>query len=544
MNSFLSLILAAFVAALPAQVMLSTDPVASASAIGHNVVRDGGGGLWSLFVYDDASATPGNRSLVLMNSTDGGQTWSVHPFMFNDATSGFIAPNPVNGCTLAIDSTGTLHAVWVRYYYPTYYRQYYRNYNPLTTVASAVLDLSASLGVSTTTASAEAAIAVDASDTVWIAAQGAAGWISRLLRSTLPGASNLTFTSVGNISPSASSQSTELAIDSVGRIHCAYYRNVAPGNYEHRYFDPSTNMWGPATTLGNTTAPNDYWGKLAADALGNVHAVYVMDCAAGASIVWKFRYKRWDPVSGWGPEVVLFDASYPQYNLIANYQICSLACNESSGKASVFYRDLTAGGALRLAEKGLADASFTNLPDIMPASSVNYGYHAPSIRGSLFPASNNTGNDLDLTWHMRLTATPPYAWMYQRVSSASASLSLSAAPVIGTVVSIDLLSAADPNATFVCALALGSTPGTVLADLRVIPLNFDSLLLLTLDPANGILVNNLASLTATGTASVIFLIPYFPPLVGITIQSAFVVGDPFNPTGIGTISPALPITFQ
>lgn len=544
MSPLLPLLLTALLASFPAQVMLSSDPVASASSIGHNVVRDNSGGLWSLFIYDDGASTPGNRSLMLMHSADGGQTWSADPFMFNDAASGYTPPNPVNGCTLAIDSTGTLHAIWVRYYYPTFYRQYYRNYNPATAMASAVLDMSGALSVSTTVASAEAAIAVDATDTVWVAAQGTSSWTSRLLRSNLPGASDLNFTSVGSISPSASAQSTELAVDAMGRIHCSYYRNVAPGNYEHRYFDPATSTWGASTTLGNTTAPNDYWGKLAADALGNVHALYVMDCASGATNVWKFRYKRWDVTSGWGPEVVLCDAIYSQYNLIANYQICSLACDEASGKVAVFYRDLAAGGALRLAEKGLADPAFTNRPDIMPASSVNYGYHAPSIRGSLFPASNNTGTNLDLTWHFRLTSTPPYSWMFQRVNVASASLNLSATPTIGTTVSIDLVSATDPNANFICVLALGSLPGTVLPDLRVIPLNYDALLQFTLTPGNGVLYNNIANLSPGGLASVPFVIPNFLPLIGLTIQSGFVVGDPSNSTGIGTISPALPITFQ
>ena len=44
---------------------------------------------------------------------------------------------------------------------------------------------------------------------------------------------------------------------------------------------------------------------IAADALGNVHALYVMDALSPTT--WKFRYKRWDSVNGWSPEVVLFD---------------------------------------------------------------------------------------------------------------------------------------------------------------------------------------------------------------------------------------------
>lgn len=534
---------AALAAALPAQVTLTTNPYAFASQTGQNVVKDASGGLWSLSVFDDGSASPGNRPLLLLNSTDGGQTWNTHPFTFNDAASGLNPPNPANGCTLAIDSTGTLHAVWGRYYYPTYYREYYRNYNPVTTAASNVLDLSAYVG--STAASGELAIAIDAADTVWISAQGASSWVSRLLRSNLPGASDLTFTNVGNISPSASSQRVELAIDTQGRVHCAFYRNTGPGEYHHRIYDPVTG-WGAAVSIGNgTTAPHDYTGRLAADALGNVHALVGVDTGTPAA-TWSFEYRRWDATSGWSAPVVLTTATQAQYTGIANYYIIALACDEATGKAYAFYRDLAAGGALRLAEKGLGDPAFTNLPDIMPANAGAHAYYVPGARGSLYPSFNMTGTDLDLTWQLRATTTPPYSWMFTRVSTGapSASLVLSAPAVLGTVTTIDLTAAGDPSGGYLCGLSLGTVPGIVLPDLRVIPLNFDAVLTLTLTPGNGILANNTGVLSPSGQASVIFAVPNFPPLLGLTVYAAFVVADALNPTGIGTISPALPITLQ
>jgi hypothetical protein len=90
-------------------------------------------------------------------------------------------------------------------------------------------------------------------------------------------------------------------------------------------------------------------------------------------------------------------------------------------------------------------------------------------------------------------------------------------------------------------LSLGTTPGIVLPDSRVIPLNYDFLLEFTLVPNNGVLFNNSAVLDSAGTASVIFAVPVVPGASGITIYGGFVVGNPANPIGIGTISPALPI---
>lgn len=538
------LILALCSAGVNAQVTLSADPVAMASDNGHHVVRDASGTLWSLTVFDDGTAWPGNRPLLLKRSTNGGSTWTAHPFTFNDCYSGLNPPLPVTGCNLAIDSTGTLHAVWGSYHYYSNYRQYYRNFNPATGMASRILNLTAHLWLLTTTYATELAIAVDAGNTVWIAAQGSAPYSPQLVRSNLPGASDLRFTSVGRIGANAPAVWVELAIDAAGLVHCAYYRGGSPGIYQHRYYKPSTNTWGVTTTLGNTTSVNDYWGKIAADALGNVHAAYVMDCQPSPGLQWKLGYKRWNVVTGWGPEIVIFSAYYASYFLNSSHQLVSLACRESTGKVSIMYRDLTSFGAWRLAEKRLTAPAFTILPTAMPVNSATSWCRGPSVRGSLFPAFNNTDTDLDFTWQAMTAGLWPPTIVFQRISSPPPTLSLSAAPTIGTIKSINLSSPDDPSAGFVCALSAGATPGITLADLRVIPLNMDSLLFMTIAPANAVLANNVATLSATGAALVNFTIPNYPPLIGLTVQAAFVVAAPGTPTGISTISSALPITFQ
>ena len=64
-------------------------------------------------------------------------------------------------------------------------------------------------------------------------------------------------------------------------------------------------------------------------------------------------------------------------------------------------------------------------------------------------------------------------------------------------------------------------------------------------PGNGVFFNNLSTLNAIGSASVIIAVPNIAALSGMTLYSAFVVEDP-NATSwqLGTISPSLAITIQ
>ena len=117
-------------------------------------------------------------------------------------------------------------------------------------------------------------------------------------------------------------------------------------------------------------------------------------------------------------------------------------------------------------------------------------------------------------------------------------------PAIGSQLGIQLTSPLDAGRPYVCGFAVGSAPGIPLPNGRVVPLNPDWLLALSLMPANPFFLGTLGSLDATGGATVAMMIPPEPLLVGATIQSAFAVGSSSAPWGIGTISAALPITFQ
>lgn len=391
------------------QVTIQVDPVAGPGSNAHqHVVRASDGTLYTLNILE---TVVGERELRLYISDDAGVTWSLDPLVLNDSTSGLAAPNPTNYCALAIDSDDRLHLCWASYYYPSDFSQYYRQFATATSTTSAIVDVSAITGATAPNRTAAMNVIVDADDHVWLVAHGPSNWVERLLQSTLPFASDLTFSDLGAISPSASAQNTRLAVDSQGRIHCSFYRNVGAGNYEHRIYEDGTG-WGPSVVLGNTDPTNDYYGTLAADELGNVHALYVVDAATGSD--WSFEYRRWDEANGWDSPVALFEATPAEYTGIANYRIFALACDATTGDAYAFYRDIGTDGSLVVAEKSLGDSIFSIAEQVESPSLAEHAYYLPTIRGTLYPSSNRT-NVLDLTWQYRETGSPPFELRFTRL---------------------------------------------------------------------------------------------------------------------------------
>jgi hypothetical protein len=532
-----SLAFCGLAAILPAQAILSTDGIGGSGPTSKTVVRDLFGVLHAVSIVSNA----GTNAVTLYTSFDDGASWFANPTPANDATSGLSggATTLSNHCALAIDDAGTLHVLWASYYYPSYYKQYYRQYFPSTGTYSALVDLSATLGSAVTTRTAAMDIAVDAANTVWIVAHGASAWIERLIGSAVPYASTQTFTNYGAISPSASAQTTRIAVDAFGAIHCAYYRNTGAGIYEHRAYTPGTG-WGAATTLGNTTTPNDFYGNLAADALGNVYALIAKDTASPAT--WNYVLRVRDVAGVWSGETPVFSATSAQYTNIANYFICALAVDEDSGLVSVVHRDLAGTGGLRVAQKGNLDAAFVYPPNDFTAGSTGlHAYYMPCVRGSLYPSFNRTGGVLHVAYTERFAA-PPYNYVFKRRRSST--LSLDAPAIVGTNTTLSGRSASEFGAAYAAGFALSNTPPIVLPDLRIVPVANDFLLSLSLTPGNGIFTNTLSTFDGLGNTTIGFAVPAIPALVGYPIFACLVSADPLDPTGIGTISPGLTIVFQ
>ncbi|MCA8961853.1 MAG: hypothetical protein KDC38_15115 [Planctomycetes bacterium] len=395
--------------------VVQTDPVAGPGSSAHqHVVRDSTGGLHLLSIFENGA---GERELRLYHSTNGGSDWSLDPLLMNDDTSGLIAPNPTNVCAIAIDSQDRLHLTWASYYYPSNYQQYYRQVEPGTSTLSAIVDVSAITGAVATNRTAAMEVTVDSNDTVWLVAHAASSWVEHLLQSDLPFAADLAFSDVGAISPSASAQNSRIAIDTAGRVHCSFYRNTGSGNYEHRIYEPGVG-WGASTVIGDTTPTNDFYGSLAADALGNVHALIALNTGTGDD--WLFQYRRWDEVAGWDAPVDVMLAPPLAYDGIANYRIFALACDETTGRAQLALRDLVNGGPLVLLAKELADAGFSVVQELRSATLDAHAYYLPTIRGTLYPENNRTGSTLDLTWQERpVPGVPPYELRFQRVGGGA-----------------------------------------------------------------------------------------------------------------------------
>lgn len=403
--------------ALPGQVVLHTDDQASSGGnTAHNMVRNADGNLYVVSLERTAA---GETPLIVQQSTDGGSSWATLPQNLNDADSGLIDPDPATNCSVAIDDQGILHVLWGRYTYPSYFRQFYRRYDPVTGFRSDIVEISVLTGAPLNSRTSAMDILIDGDNTVWIAGHHPNSWVDHLLRSDQPYAENDAFTDVGAISPSASAQNTRLAVDTGGRIHCSFYRNIGEGQYEHRIYDPVGAWQLDSFVLGNTDGTNDYFGWVSSDMLGSVHCAYVVD-ANNASPLWSFRYRMWDQFNGWSDETILFEATSAQFTNIANYKIFNIGCDELTGTVYAVYRDLSSEGELVLAEKATTSPEFTITQVLQPTDLGLHKYIYPTVRGTLFPGFNRTTHGLDITYQLReLPGVPPYSLIYQDGSGGS-----------------------------------------------------------------------------------------------------------------------------
>jgi hypothetical protein len=98
----------------------------------------------------------------------------------------------------------------------------------------------------------------------------------------------------------------------------------------------------------------------------------------------------------------------------------------------------------------------------------------------------------------------------------------------------------DPGLVYVCGSSLGSMPG-IPVDTRVIPLNLDGLLLVSLI-APAVFANYQGVLDNSGRAAAQINLPPAPPLVGVRFYTAFLTVRPGAPSRIGSISEAVPLT--
>lgn len=418
----LSILLGCVLTALPA-LQAQSVPTSTSLATGNpahsgvraqsGCVRDSNGNLYASVIYEVSGTWP----VQVLVSNDQGQTWATLLLQVNDASSGLL-PGPnndtqANESSLAIDDQDRLHIRWSSFHYPSFFECYYRTYDLGTGVYGPIVNLNSQLGISTSSRTAASAIRLDAQNLVWMTSPSSSNWREQLLVSTQPYAANGQFSSVGVVSTTASAQTTKLAIDTAGRVHCLYYQNVPPGVMSHRYYDSNTQTWGTETVVGDNSAPNDTRSTMCSDYNGNVHALIVRDAinGGGTTLSPKFVYRSWDVTNGWSSPTVL--ASFTTSQMGSNHsRVSCIQCNQATGDVFVVYRDFSGNGALKILRKAFGAGSFQVMPDLAPASTTTNEYDAPFIRGTLHPAANNCTGELDVFW--RQGGGSPWSFEYVR----------------------------------------------------------------------------------------------------------------------------------
>ena len=524
---------------LLAQVTVTTNDYAFAGAqSGRHVVRNSQGVLYAASIEE---ATPGQRPIVVHASYDGGATWTkVVSGGINDATTGACGSNPTNALSIAIDDQDRLHFRWGRFYYPSFFAGYYRWLDTRTGILGPTVDVHALVGAPATSRTTACNVATGPNGDVWITAPSTSSWRTQLLRSNLPYASNSTFTSVGVVSQTASAQSVRMAVDAAGNVHCAYYENTGTGDYRHRMYDAATGSWGTATDLGNLAAPNDYWGRLVCDILGNTHILCVRDSSIAPQIV----YFRRDLAGSFTPPVTV--ASFTSAQLGSNnYHIVDLACDEVTGDVYVLYRDLAGNGGLRIDLKILTAPSFVPFMTLTPAASGQHEIYSPRLRGALWPAFDNTQSHLHATW--RQGTAKPFDLKFMNVGGPNPMLATvtfsqpTVAPGVPATVFFDAPLRANETYVPLVSCTLGQTPlpGTG----AVLPVVIDGCASYYLnDPLAQLLFpltpigTYFATLDGQGSAQGMITPPSFvPPGLNITFVICFVTVNGVNVTEVSQV---------
>jgi len=506
-----------------------------------SIVRDSGGNLYMIYRFMVSST---RSDIAIGRSTDGGLNWAM------SWMTGF-AGNPSSDYgnytpCIAIDSKDNLHCAWFHQVATSGSRiprtTRYNRYDAATqkwgaewTVTSAKYELNVPC------------LVVDQSDYVWFAyGNQSSSWRTVVDRSNLPTASDLNFTRYSPaFTSSGSSQKVDLVVDAVGRIHITYYDNNTSASNQgagvkHQWIDPSatspTWTWTPLSGHVNTYTRADYYSSMAADAAGNVYAVYTVDDQASTTGPDpQFFIQKWDGATQtWGSPVLVYKVARATWEPASGQhndgRIISAACDETTGEVYFTYRDFTAGEFLLARWRGNDKENPTTYARLMntgtlPAATRNYFIY-PQFRGSLFPKTNRTSIGLDLLYTVgdQGATTPQYTLYYERFPIGS--MSSTGAPKIGTTYPLDLTALQDGGKPYVAALTISGLLPLIQIGRRYIPLTADTMFFLTVSNVlPGIFMNFQGVLGATGAGQAKVVIPNVPALVGLQFDGCFMTYD-------------------
>lgn len=543
----ITLLILASLSSAQQPVTLHSGNYAHAGVYGTNsIVRSSTGTLYMVRIEEVASSRP----IKLYSSTNNGGSWAAAfpTIAINTASSGLVGTVMTNHVDMAIDDLDQLHITFANYKYPSSFASWYRRIDTTTGGFSALVDLRTAGGsaIPPTVRSSACAIAIGPQGEVHIAAATSTSWKTQILTSTQPYAANDTFVASGVISSTASAQHVSMAVDSTGLVQCIYYENTGSGDFRHRTFDPSTMTFGPATDLGDLQAPNDNWGAIATDALGNTHMVCVRNAGGSASsnhpdLVYYMR----DPSGVFSGPVNVSSATNAQLGS-SNKYVVSMTTNEGNGDCYLLYRDYATGGELSLLMKGLSNSSFAQVTQVMPPSSFTHAYYTPALHGTLWPATNRYDGTMHMTW--REGSSAPYSARYLRKLSGGQVTYIPTNVVSpGSAISVSFDSPPHANQTYIpfvsCSYGQTPVPNTTL----FLPVAADSCFSAYFGDPTSLFIfilgqpgSYFGTLDGSGHASGVIAMPtWISPGFSLPMIVGFLTADPGGITSVSNAEPFL-----
>ncbi len=364
-----------------------------------------------------------------------------------------------------------------------------------------------------------------------------------------------------------SSNNYDLTIDSNNNIHIVWDSN-------NNIFYKKLNQFGVNVTANILLSSQSWQPSIIVDQNNNLHVVFVQPNGNYGS---KISYTKLNnnggtltpifdivPEGGYGalhynPSIVIGNNGnlhlthiYQVYGSEGNYRrfdnngslISSLSFVSSSGAPTFSPADISIDNEENIHLTFRTDGPSGN-SEIYYTKIKNGSIIVPNARLTLDPAPSlassitvDAFNNAHVVWQEYRDGNPE---IYYKRSFTP--IVIQGVPNPGGTVTIRLSDPESPSMPYLLVASLGTSPGIRLSDGRVIPLNPDGILLLSLlSPSLMGLMNSQGAFSNIGTATVTWNIPSFAPS-GLTLYFGFVTIDT-QAGEIATISPAMPITLQ
>ncbi len=345
--------------------------------------------------------------------------------------------------------------------------------------------------------------------------------------------------------------SPSIAIDNQNNIHMVWtpydYAGSNGAHVQYAKFDQLGNF---ITSMNISPISSDYFvplyvqpPRIKTDSLGKVHIVW---SSVAPSLSTNVYYAQLNNGGNFMLNTSRLTSNYNNYPSSSNISYApSIALDGQDniniawwfGRSSYAYPVVGNNYSLYYIKK---NQNLADLVSLSALTSFNFPYPSsfyPSLPSSIF--TDSLGN---VHFSFSKVISAGNNEIYYKRSFSQPSIFLEGIPSPGSLIKFHIVDALHPGAPYFFALAFGTSPGLSLPDGRVIPLNYDNLMLLSLNnPGSFGLSNNIGYLNNNGYANVTLAIPNGPSLTGQTFYAGFITVN--NPvTQVLGISPAMNVT--